>query len=223
MLQGSGVLSGNGSALIGAMVGYVTVISLSTWQIRRTGVAGNWIVATTVLADLLFIFSSTIASAPTGYYDRILILSFFVLHLTESYFGRRHAGLALIAVIVGYLSTIVFMMRRGVDMQWSEEMWSLTVFAIAAVVFIVQYGSFQRRLGRIVELFEGAEEGDFTQEYDLAGDKTPDAITRVGRAYNRVRVQLSSMVLTDPLTGMRQSSWARSGAGPRDLSRHARR
>ena len=201
MLQGSGVLSGNGSALIGAMVGYVTVISLSTWQIRRTGVAGNWIVATTVLADLLFIFSSTIASAPTGYYDRILILSFFVLHLTESYFGRRHAGLALIAVIVGYLSTIVFMMRRGVDMQWSEEMWSLTVFAIAAVVFIVQYGSFQRRLGRIVELFEGAEEGDFTQEYDLAGDKTPDAITRVGRAYNRVRVQLASMVLTDPLTG----------------------
>jgi diguanylate cyclase (GGDEF)-like protein len=29
----------------------------------------------------------------------------------------------------------------------------------------------------------------------------PDAITRVGRAYNRVRSQLASMVLTDPLTG----------------------
>jgi diguanylate cyclase (GGDEF)-like protein len=68
-------------------------------------------------------------------------------------------------------------------------------------VFIVQYGSFQRRLGRIVELFESAEEGDFSQSYDLAADKRPDAITRVGRAYNRVRLQLASMVLTDPLTG----------------------
>ena len=195
------MLHGNGVALVLSIVAYVAVIGLVTWQIHRAGVAGTAIVATTVLADLLFIFSSTIASAPTGYYDRILILSFFVLHLTESYFGRRHAGLALIAVIAGYLATVTFMMQRGVELAWSEEMWSLTVFAIAAVVFIVQYGSFQRRLGRIVELFEGAEEGDFSEEYDLAGDKTPDAITRVGRAYNRVRVQLASMVLTDPLTG----------------------
>src|SRR6185437_15871135 len=123
----------------------VAVIGLLTWQIRRTGVAGNSIVATTVLSDLLFIFSSTIFSAAAGHYDRILILSFFVLHLTESYFGRRHAGLA----------TIAYMIHGGVDLNWSEEMWSLTVFAIAAVVFIVQYGSFQRRLERIVELFEG--------------------------------------------------------------------
>jgi diguanylate cyclase (GGDEF)-like protein len=201
VLQESGVLHGNGVALVLSIVAYVAVIGLVTWQIHRAGVAGTAIVATTVLADLLFIFSSTIASAPTGYYDRILILSFFVLQLTESYFGRRHAGLALIAVIAGYLATVTFMMQRGVELAWSEEMWSLTVFAIAAVVFIVQYGSFQRRLGRIVELFEGAEEGDFSEEYDLAGDKTPDAITRVGRAYNRVRVQLASMVLTDPLTG----------------------
>jgi len=201
ILQESGVLHGDGAALVGSIIGYVAMIGLLTWQIRRTGVAGNSIVATTVLSDLLFIFSSTIFSAPAGHYDRILILSFFVLHLTESYFGRRHAGLALIAVVAGYLSTIAYMIHGGVDLNWSEEMWSLTVFAIAAVVFIVQYGSFQRRLERIVELFEGAEEGDFTEEYDLVSDKTPDAITRVGRAYNRVRVQLASMVLTDPLTG----------------------
>src|SRR5205823_14148923 len=37
--------------------------------------------------------------------------------------------------------------------------------------------------------------------YDDAADRTPDAITRVGRAYNRVRLQLASMVFTDPLTG----------------------
>jgi diguanylate cyclase (GGDEF)-like protein len=77
----------------------------------------------------------------------------------------------------------------------------VVLFAIAAVVFILQYGSFQRRLGRIIDLFEAAEEGDFTESYEVDADRTPDAITSVGRAYNRVRVQLASMVLTDPLTG----------------------
>jgi diguanylate cyclase (GGDEF)-like protein len=59
----------------------------------------------------------------------------------------------------------------------------------------------RRRLRTIVMLFERAEEGDFSQAYDEAADVRPDAITRVGRAYNRVRSQLASMVLTDPLTG----------------------
>jgi len=85
-------------------------------------------------------------------------------------------------------------------MAWPEEFWSVTLFALAAVVFIMQYGSFQRRLQNIVVLFENAEEGDFSKSYDIKADKNPDAITRVGRAYNRVRTQLASMVLTDPLT-----------------------
>jgi diguanylate cyclase (GGDEF)-like protein len=54
---------------------------------------------------------------------------------------------------------------------------------------------------RIVTLFERAEDSDFSESYDSAADTRPDAITRVGRAYNRVRIQLASMVLTDPLTG----------------------
>jgi diguanylate cyclase (GGDEF)-like protein len=99
------------------------------------------------------------------------------------------------------LSIVGTLIRQGHTLSWSEELWTVGLFTIAAVVFIIQYGSFQRRLEHIVELFEGAEEGDFTKAYDLGADKTPDAITRVGRAYNRVRLQLASMVLTDPLTG----------------------
>ena len=53
----------------------------------------------------------------------------------------------------------------------------------------------------IVTLFERAEEGDFSGEYDDAADRRPDAITRVGLAYNRVRLHLASLVLTDPLEG----------------------
>lgn len=201
LLQQLGALSGNGVALIATVAAYIAIVGVIGYVVRRRGEAGNIVVAMTVLSDLLFIFSSTIASSVPSHYDRILILSFFVLHLTESYFGRKHAALALLAVVAAYLSLIATMVQRGIPFVWAEEMWSVGLFTIAGVVFIVQYGSFQRRLETIVSLFEGAEEGDFSRAYDVNADKTPDAITRVGRAYNRVRLQLASMVLTDPLTG----------------------
>jgi diguanylate cyclase (GGDEF)-like protein len=201
VLQQAGVLGGSGIWLIGVIAGYMTAVALSGWHIRRVSVAGNVLVAATVLADLLFIFALTICSSQPGHYDRILILSFFVLHLTESYFGRRHAARALFAVIAGYIGITALAVRSGYGITWSEPLWSLALFSIAGAAFIAQYGNIQRRLQHIVTLFESAEEGDFAKAYDLNADKTPDAITRVGRAYNRVRLQLASMVLTDPLTG----------------------
>jgi diguanylate cyclase (GGDEF)-like protein len=66
---------------------------------------------------------------------------------------------------------------------------------------VLHYGEIQRRLSKIVALFERAEQGDFTQTYDVSNDRFPDAVTRVGRAYNRVQVHLSEMVLNDVLTG----------------------
>ena len=201
MLVQAGILRGHGEWLLGAIAGYVAVVGVLGWLIRRAGRAGNLIVGTTVLSDLVFIFVSTIASSPAGYYGRILILSFFVLHLTESHFGRKHATVALGVVVVGYLVATGVMIRGNPSVRWAQELWSVGLFAIAAVAFIMQYGSFRQRLEHIVELFEGAEEGDFTKAYDVEADTNPDAVTRVGRAYNRVRLQLASMVLTDPLTG----------------------
>jgi diguanylate cyclase (GGDEF)-like protein len=201
IFQQLGVLHGNGGSLLAVIAGYMTIVGILGWWIHRTGAAGNVVVAATVLSDILFIFSSTITSSSAGHYDRILILSFFVLHLTESYFGREHASLALLAVVVGYVITVAATIGAGAAISWPEELWSAALFTIAGLVFIIQYGSFQRRLGLIVDLFEDAEEGDFTRAYDTNADRTPDEITRVGRAYNRVRLQLASMVLTDPLTG----------------------
>jgi diguanylate cyclase (GGDEF)-like protein len=201
VLQQARVLPGSSALLLVVIVGYVATIGLLTYATQRMGGAGNVLVATTVLSDLLFIFTFTIASSSPGHYDRILILSFFMLHLTESYFGRTHAALALGAVVACYVATLATVIRHGASLTWGDELWSVGLFTIAAVVFILQYGGFQRRLGRIIDLFEGAEEGDFSEAYDVDADQTPDAITSVGRAYNRVRVQLASMVLTDPLTG----------------------
>lgn len=201
VLQQLGLLDGSAAWLVAVIAGYIAVVGVVGWQVRRTNVAGEITVAAVVIGDLLFIFSSTLASSPPAHYDRILILSFFVLHLTESFFGRRHATLALVAVVGGYAAVVLESIARGAALNLPQELWSVALFAIAGVVFIMQYGSFQRRLEHIVELFEGAEEGDFTRAYDMSGDRNPDAITRVGRAYNRVRLQLASMVLTDPLTG----------------------
>src|SRR5262249_1660742 len=124
-----------------------------------------------------------------------------VLHLTESYFGRRHAGIALGGISAGYLTLTHAANRAGAGLDWAEQLWSLGLFAIAGIVFIVQYGSFRLRLERIVTLFESAHEGDFGAAYNADADTSPDAITRVGLAYNQVRLQLANMVLTDPLTG----------------------
>lgn len=201
ILQQHRILHGNALYLLEGVCGYIAVVTATALYVQRTGRAPNWAVAITVVADILFIFGSTLVSSPPGYYDRILIFSFLILHLTETYFGPGQAALAAGSVVTGYLWMVHVMIERGARMFWPEELWSVGVFALAASVFVLQYGSFRKRLINIVALFERAEEGDFSQEYDTSADGRPDAITLVGRVYNRVRMQLASMVLTDPLTG----------------------
>lgn len=200
-LQSWGLIWGDPAKLTFVVVGYLATILASVVVLARTRRAGAWMVALTVLADLLFVFASTVVASAPAYYDRILIFAFFVLHLTETYFGRGYASLALGAVVVGYAALVTVAIVDGAPLAWPQELWSLSVFAIAGTLFVVQYGSFRRRLTGIATLFERAEEGDFSHAYDVEADTRPDAITLVGRAYNRVRSQLSSMVLTDPLTG----------------------
>ena len=200
-LQSWGWLRGSAGFLALLVFGYLALVFALSALVRRIRRAPNWVIAATVFADLVFIFGSTIAISSPFYYDRILIFAFFVLHLTETYYGRAHASLALGAVVVGYTAVVADALRHGVPLLWPEELISIAVFTIAGALFVVQYGGFRRRLADIVALFERAEEGDFSRAYDVDADTRPDAITLVGRAYNRVRSQLASMVLTDPLTG----------------------
>ena len=200
-LQSWGYLRGSAGFLTLLVVGYLALVFSLATLVGRIRRAPNWVIVATVLADLVFIFGSTIAISSPFYYDRILVFAFFVLHLTETYYGRAHASLALGAVVVGYTALVTTTINAGVPLLWPEELISVAVFTTAGVLFVVQYGGFRRRLTGIVRLFERAEEGDFTRAYDVESDTRPDAITLVGRAYNRVRSQLASMVLTDPLTG----------------------
>jgi diguanylate cyclase (GGDEF)-like protein len=99
------------------------------------------------------------------------------------------------------LLLITSAVARGLHVEVAEEVWTLSMCAAGVVLIVVQAGDVRRRLRTIVRLFEHAELGDFSREYDVVADGRPDAITRVGLAYNGVRAQLASMVLTDPLTG----------------------
>lgn len=195
-LQMLGVLGGHERGVIAATAGYIVAVRILAMVVRRTGQAGDVVIGATVFSDLAFVFATTIASSSDAHYYRILILSFFVLNVAESFFGGRYATIGLMAVVVGYLAV-----TGGGGPVHIENLWTIALFAATALMLITQYSRFQRHLEHIVELFEWAEDGDFSHAYEVNPEKNPATITRVGRAYNRVRIKLASMVLTDPLTG----------------------
>lgn len=193
--------AGSPQFLIATAFGYVafvggTALSLRAW--RRASPA----VVTLVLAgDMAFLFTLTMAGTTPAHYSRSLLGAMLVIHVANFYFGRRQAWRSIALGVIGYVALIAAATWRGLPVDRAEEVWTLMVGAGGTAVVIVHAGHVRRRLRMIVALFERAEEGDFSGEYNEAADHRPDAITRVGRAYNRVRLQLASMVLTDPLTG----------------------
>lgn len=184
-----------------ALVSYGVVVGgvMALAATRRA--VGGWGVTATTFADIAYVFAVTLLVSAPAYYGRILILSFVALHLTDLYFGRAQALLALLAVICGYLVLVSVAINDHAPLVWSEELWSVAAFSVVAATFFLQYGSLTRRLGVIARLLERGEEGEFAIRYDVEADSHPDAVTMVGLAYNRVRERISSMVLTDSLTG----------------------
>ncbi len=186
--------------LAGAFAGYAAVTA-GVAVVARRGRIGPWAVTAALLADVAYVGAVTLIASQPAYYQRILILAFIALHLADLYFGRMQALIAMAAVIFGYLMIVSTAINRGATLVWSEELWSVAAFGIVASVFLLEYGSWNRRLGSIMRLLERAEEGEFAAPYDLEADAHPDVVTLLGAAYNRVREEMSSMVMTDALTG----------------------
>jgi diguanylate cyclase (GGDEF)-like protein len=201
LLLWTGALPGSPRLLLACVGGYLALVATLYLVAKHSRQTPSAATAVMLLGDLLLVFATTVLNSRPDYYDRSLIFSFFILHLTEFYFGRTYAYFVTGVVAGGYLALIAASIQHGAGLAWGEEFWSVGVFVIAALLFIEQYGHLRRRVGKIVSLFERAEEGDFSQEYDVRADRHPDAITAVGQAYNRDRAQLQNMVLTDALTG----------------------
>lgn len=186
---------------IGTVLIYILLVSGILALVKRRGRASPSLVSVALITDLLFVYGLTITATTPEHYARALFGTIVVVHVANFFFGRRQAWRVMQLGVGGYLLVIAWAGARGMRIDVAEEVWTLAMCATGMVLMVVQAGDVRRRLLTIVQLFEHAEVGDFSREYDAAADGRPDAITRVGLAYNGFRAQLASMVLTDPLTG----------------------
>jgi diguanylate cyclase (GGDEF)-like protein len=207
VLRPSSVLSAFGGARahvafgLGAVALYMAAIALLDLRLRRSGRAGRGVVAAVAVADVLVASAVVLLVTPPQYYERALVVAFFSLQLVLLYFGRAAAVVSLGTVVVAYAGLVALARASGAPLLWSEELWTLTLFAAGSGIFINLQGDVNRRLTRIVRMFERAEEGDFTMAYDVVADRRPDSITLVGHAYDRMRTRLATIALIDPLSG----------------------
>lgn len=181
-------------------VTYAGVIAAIASIATRKG-ASEWMVLGSLMADVAFVFAMVAGVSSPQYFDRILVFVFFALYPATWIAKRRHGIAAVLVTVAGYGALVKAALAHGAPLEWPEELWSLGVFVLVSLLMISEHGHLNDRLARIVALFSRAEQGDFSQAYDDAADQRPDAVARVGSAYNRVRAQLADMVLTDPLTG----------------------
>ena len=192
---------GDGLRIVAVLAAYLLVLVVVSGVVRLRGRAAPSVVTLALVADLTFLFVTTAVSTAPAHYERALFGTMVVIHVANFYYGRRQAWRVLGIGFAFYLALLLYAALRGLPVDGVEELYTLAVGVVGTILVVAQAGHVRRRLRAIVELFERAEHGDFTLTYDEAADHRFDAITRVGRAYNRVRMQLASMVLSDPLTG----------------------
>lgn len=184
-----------------AAVIYAALVLVIRSVVRRTRTANRSLSTLMVAADLVVVFWLVFLLVPPEGYFLGLFIAFVSLQLTHVYFGRAPALLTLVGTAVAYLLLNDIADRFGDPVAWGHVAVTFGIFGSGALLVTRVQSNFQERLGTLVSMFQKAEEGDFSQSYDVAADKRPDAITSVGRAYNRMRTQLASIVLTDPLSG----------------------
>jgi diguanylate cyclase (GGDEF)-like protein len=192
---------GSQLAVTGVFVAYLALVGATYVTARYAPSSRPFAAPVLSLADVALVLGATaLLSSPDGY-DRALLLSFVLVHASQFYFGRGQAYLVVAATSAGYLGLVFAGAPRGSGIDWTGATLSLAIFVVASTLFVEQYATVRRRLSRLVTLFERAEDGDFSHEYDVSADRRPDVVTVVGHAYNRLRARLEGMILTDSLTG----------------------
>jgi diguanylate cyclase (GGDEF)-like protein len=187
--------------VLATVAGYALFVGAIALVVRMRRRAPSWLVTLALFGDLLFVFTLTLTATTPEHYERALFGTIVVMHVANFFFGRRHVWRVVQLGIALYIGLIACAVVLHLHVDVAEEVWTLVLCGAGILLMVLQSGDVRRRLRTIVRLFEHAEQGDFSREYDAGADSRPDAITRVGLAYNAVRAQLASMVLTDPLTG----------------------
>ena len=168
---------------------------------RRRRRAGPRLRALVALGDVAFVYAITVALAAPAHYERALVLSTFAVLVAQLYFGTGSARVAFRGAVVGYAALIAWAAHRGMTVDWWGEVVDLTLFGLGGGLVAFAQAAREQRLARLAELFGRVEEGDYSGAYDWQADRRPDAVSAVGRAYDQMRAQLATIILTDPLSG----------------------
>jgi diguanylate cyclase (GGDEF)-like protein len=189
--------------LLGAalMALYVVIVDVTVRIIQRRGVAGQDAVIVSVVTDMALLFGAVYVVTPPSEYTRALIIALFPVQFTQLYFGQRATIYTVGCVGAFYTIDVLAAASHGMSAGMPERFWDLSLFMVGTLTFVLLQGHVAKRIKRIVQIFDRAQEGDFSLQYDESLDRMPDAITVVGRAYNRMRGNLETIVLTDPLSG----------------------
>lgn len=212
VLKWGGMLSADsvGARLFGAdramlltaalLVAYFAFITLLALRMRARRSIGEWAVAATLIADVILFNGKVFLSTPPESYVRALIIATFTVQLTLMYFGWRTAAWNLLGVVAAYLAVLFVAKSTPGAPPLVESLWTLGLFTVGLTAFLTLQGDLGDRLAAIVQIFERARDGDLSLSFDEDPTGEHDRITVIGAEYNRMRTQLTSVILTDPLT-----------------------
>jgi diguanylate cyclase (GGDEF)-like protein len=188
--------------LVVGVLAYSFVVVTIIRHVRRTHFARRRIVALQSIADVGMICLGVFLLSDPNDYERMLLGGMLVLPLTYLYFGREPSYVGLITLVAHYVGFTALAIHAGApNVDWADVLPTLAITVLGCAILIHVKGGFHDRLHRLAGLFDRAQVGEFEEAYDTSRDRRPDPITAVGRAYNRMRDQLVTVVLTDPLSG----------------------
>jgi diguanylate cyclase (GGDEF)-like protein len=196
-----GVVDGAVWPILIVVPAYIGIVALITVLIERRHQVSRRALIALALTDVAAIFVTISLVTSPVFYPRALLLSLLALQFTQMFFGRSPAIAIIAASTLGYVGLMIGAWQRGMHVGWVEEGWMLALYLLVAINGMVLHASANRRLTSLVDLFAAAQRGDFSRAFVEERDGEPDGITLLGRAYNHLRSELATMVLTDTLTG----------------------
>ena len=183
------------------VVTYLLFQKVVGWRIRRTGRASNRIVVSTIASDIITLFVGVALVTPPAHFERALVVSIFTVQITQIFFGWSATLWNLALIAAGYTLIIALAADAGAPIVPAEELWTLALYGIGVLLYVALSGHVGARMRSLVQIFTRAQDGDFSVRYDEKADQMPDPVTVIGRAYNRMRSHLETIVLTDSLSG----------------------
>lgn len=188
-------------AVLGLMITYLVFHRLMAVYLRRIKRAGFPLIVAAIASDMIALFVTAALITPPQYFGRTLIVSIFTVQLTQIFFGWTATIANLALIVIGYTGLVALAADAGGQIAPAEELWTLALYGIGVIVYVGLQGQVTSRMRSLVQIFSRAQEGDLSARYEEDADQMPDPMTVIGRAYNRMRAHLETIVLTDPLSG----------------------